>query len=98
MPTCPHDPAFARLTKRHIEVLGTMRRASRQSEIASELSISVATLKSHLKTLYEITETTSMLALSNWWTVNARTYIQYIEFVGGLTEPERRPSRLSSMG
>lgn len=82
MPSSSHESAFSGLTRRHVEILGALTPNLNQRQLATALSVTVPTLRSHLRVLYRMTGTHSMWELRAWWGGCGPRYLEYLARLG----------------
>lgn len=69
---------FRQLTPRQLDVLAALLRHRSNEALANDLGVSLATLKSHLQTLYRLTDVHGAQELREWFREYREAYLRYM--------------------
>lgn len=78
MPVEGNEAIFAAITPRELDVLCGLAEERRHARLAARLHVSVATVRTHIRVLCELTDTHGTDALWDWWRENREAYVEWV--------------------
>lgn len=78
MPASGLEAIFNQLTERHLNVFVCLQTERRHARMARRLGVSLPAVRSHIRTLCELTGCHSTDQLADWW---AEHTVEYVEFI-----------------
>jgi DNA-binding CsgD family transcriptional regulator len=95
MPVEGNEQIFRAITPRQLELLRLLSVERRHARLAALMRVSVATVRTHIRALCELTDCHGTDELWDWWRENADSYAKFVAFDPGNDRSERSPHFLT---